>query len=315
MLIALLQARDEQLREVAAQVNAEALSHVLLLIEEPELYQHPPRARHFRRVLAKLATTPGMNCQFRVVTTTHSPSFISLEEIESIRIVRKQPTEGHVPPRRISSVTLAEVATEYARIVGNERFSEAWLLKNLHALDAALREAFFASAIVLTEGVSDIGILSAEAKRADVDLEARGIVMAALDGKGQIPLAVTILKMLGIRYYVVFDADGPGQLDENQRVLRTLGVAEADIPKMGSLQTRIHDDYAVLNPNIEEVVNAEFGTVVVKEAVGEAALVFGKKEKDVMKNPASAKFVMTTLHERGLVSDTLSQIVSRLSRL
>lgn len=315
MIIALLQARDEQLRETVAEATENALSHVLLLIEEPELYQHPPRARHFRRVLAKLATTPGKNCRFRVVSTTHSPSFVSLEDIESIRIVRKEMNEGRVPVRRISAVTLAEIADEFARVTGDARITESWLLKNLHALDDALREAFFSSAIVLTEGVSDIGILSAEAERSGVDLEASGIVMASIDGKGQIPLAVTILKMLGIKHYVVFDADGPAQLGENQRVLRSLGVPEADITRMGTPETSINAAYSILKPKIEAIVLADVGPAAYNKAVADAAALFGRNKDDVMKNPACAKSVMESLHEQGLKSENLSKILVRLAAL
>ena len=315
VIIALLQARDEQLRELSAESTGLPLSHVLLLIEEPELYQHPPRARHFRRILSKLATTPGKHCRFRVVSTTHSPNFVSLDDIESTRIVRKQVEPKSVPRRLISSITLKQIVEEYARVTKDEGVTQEWVLKNLHALDDALREAFFAKAIVLTEGVSDIGITLAEADRSGIDLEADGVVMASCDGKGQLPLAVTILRMLGIRHYVIFDADGPAQIAENQRVLRALGAADADIPLMGTPETSVNAGYAILKPKIELVVQADVGVVEYTKAVREAASVFRKSSADVMKNPAAAKSVMASLHNQGLFSATLRDIVSRLAAL
>jgi putative ATP-dependent endonuclease of OLD family len=313
MIIALLQARDEQLRDAEPQSGDEYVSHILLLVEEPELYQHPPRARHFRRVLKKLATQPGKNCRFRVVSTTHSADFISLDDLESIRIVRKHANPHGVPHRRVSSVTLTEVAEALSLLPGGDRPTAATLQKNLHALDAALREAFFASAIVLTEGVSDVGMLSAEAERAGVDLEARGIVMSSTYWKGQLPLALTILELLKIKNYAIFDGDTSGELAENKRVLEALGTASTHIPKVGTLPTFVGDRYSVLTPKIEHVVLEEFGAAPFANAVAEARAFFGKA--DPMKNPVAARSVIQALFALGLRSHTLTNIVERLSAL
>jgi predicted ATP-dependent endonuclease of OLD family len=248
-----------------------------------------------------------------VVSTTHSADFISLDDLESIRIVRKHANPNGVPHRRVSFVTLTKIAEAFAALPGGEKPTAATLQKNLHALDAALREAFFATAIVLTEGVSDVGMLTAEAERAGVDLEAGGIVMSSTFGKGQLPLALIILDLLEIKNYAVFDGDTSAELSQNKRVLKALGAAPADIPKVGTPPTFVGDRYTVLTPKIEHVVREEFGAAPFDNAVAEAQAFFGKA--DPMKNPVAARSVVEALFALGLQSRTLTNIVERISAL
>jgi putative ATP-dependent endonuclease of OLD family len=56
---------------------------LLLACEEPELYQHPPQARHLASVLENLS---AVNSQ--VIVSTHSPFFISGRGFEDVRLVR-----------------------------------------------------------------------------------------------------------------------------------------------------------------------------------------------------------------------------------
>ncbi len=315
MVMALLQAYDEHLRSKSAlEDDAKSVAHILLLIEEPELYQHPPRARHIRRVLNKLATEKRGNARFRIVSTTHSPDFVSMDDLETIRIVRKEGDGVGVPRRHIGSITINDVLQAFAERTG-ELLTEPELRRGLHVLGGALREALFASAVVLTEGVGDVGVLSAESQHRGVDLEAKGVVMAPLGGKGLLPLAIVILSLLGIRHYIVFDADDAARLPENQRLLRLLNAAPADVPVVGAPPTAVRDNYAVLHPEIEDVLKRDFGQRPYEDCIARAATLFGKRPKEVMKNPAAAAHVIDLLHERGLRSQTLEEIIDKLSRL
>ena len=57
---------------------------LILACEEPELYQHPPQARHLSAVLNKLSRG---NAQ--VIVSTHDPLFVSGKGFEDVRMVRK----------------------------------------------------------------------------------------------------------------------------------------------------------------------------------------------------------------------------------
>ena len=63
----------------------------MLTIEEPELYQHPSRQRHFAEVLIKAATSmePMFGGSTQVIYTTHSPLFVGLDRFNYIRVLGK----------------------------------------------------------------------------------------------------------------------------------------------------------------------------------------------------------------------------------
>jgi putative ATP-dependent endonuclease of OLD family len=60
--------------EVGGQETERPRVHVVLAIEEPELYQHPIQARRLARVLRQLGSPDGQaNARFQLVYSTHSP--------------------------------------------------------------------------------------------------------------------------------------------------------------------------------------------------------------------------------------------------
>lgn len=68
---------------------------IVLAIEEPELYQHPARARAIAKTLRDLCSPPGgKGLQFQVFITTHSPYFVDLENFQSLRRVEKMLCPG-----------------------------------------------------------------------------------------------------------------------------------------------------------------------------------------------------------------------------
>ena len=73
------------LQELAASEVSDAPT-LLLGVEEPELYQHPPQAHHLAEVFGKMAE--GNN---QVLITTHSPMFVSGDGFENTRLVRALP--------------------------------------------------------------------------------------------------------------------------------------------------------------------------------------------------------------------------------
>jgi energy-coupling factor transporter ATP-binding protein EcfA2 len=311
MIMALLQTYDEHLR-MAGEV-AGARVHVCLLIEEPELYQHPPRARHFRRLLKRLATQPMSKARFRVIVTTHSPHFVSLSDLEDVRLVRRIRSAGTVPTREITSISVDDICARYAQLSG-EPLPRADVERNLHVLEP-LKEAFFATSVVLTEGPSDVGVLAAACQHEGVDLEAKGMVFAAMGGKGVLRQAIVIVSLLGISAYVIFDGDTKARLAEDQRLLRLLGARAEDIPHVGTPPQQIRDTYAMLLQDMEHTLERDFGAGAYQQCVQEAASAFGMLPGRVMKNPVSAEYAVDLLYARGLTSETLHDIFNHLRRL
>lgn len=313
MIIAILQAENDY-RQSLREGAASATTHVLFMIEEPELYQHPPMARHFRRVLNDLASGRTGPSRLRVLLTTHSPDFISLDSIDTIRILRLERSRRGIPTRRVASLRLSEVVAKFASITG-KTITEQALRRRLHVADPIMREAFFATAVVLTEGAGDFGLISAECAAGGVDLEKKGIVVVPCDGKGKMALPICVLNLLGVRYYAIFDSDTAAQAEENRILLSALGADPKDIPATGTSATAVRDTYAVLNPKVEEVARNDFGKQIYADCAKQTAAEFGIEPKDIMKNAVTAKFAIDLIHAKGTKSQTLTDIVSKIGAL
>lgn len=227
-----------------------------LALEEPELYQHPPRARHFSTTLHALATQASVQVSY----ATHSPYFVGAADLSGIRLFRQIPIDetNHGPLQ--TQVVVGDLdkvkehvpeQTELARYVAR-------------TLDVRLGEALFARAALLVEGATDAAVLGQAAQLCGVDLAASGVVVAA-PGKSSIPIAAAVLDSLDIPYYVVFDADGDAEdkeacaecgrggherrnavAKENKKILACLGVQDADFPSTGA-----RDRFACFATNLE----------------------------------------------------------------
>jgi putative ATP-dependent endonuclease of the OLD family len=306
LIIAMLQAEDEYRRTTDATFGD---GHVVLMIEEPELYQHPTQCRHFRRVLTNLSSNSG---GIRVLVTTHSPDFISLDGIEAIRILRRVPVPSGVPARKISSLSLDEISRRYSEVIEKPVDAQK-LFRQLHVVDGIVREAFFANAVVLVEGSGDHGLLAAQCAVEGIDLEGKGLVVIACDGKTNMPLPICVLRLLGIKYYAVFDSDR--EAHQNRPLLKALGIADKRIPKDGAPQTVVEDTYAIFKPRVEDVVRAAVGAEAFDEATTRIAEEFGRTPEQTLKNPVTAERVLARLREGGRVCGTLHEIAIRIAAL
>ena len=75
--------------------SAYTIPGLILAIEEPELYQHPTKQRHFAKVLSQLSVgeLPGVARNTQVLFATHSSLFVSMDRFDEVRLARR-----HKPP-------------------------------------------------------------------------------------------------------------------------------------------------------------------------------------------------------------------------
>jgi len=171
------------------------LPALLVCIEEPEIYQHPVRARHFARVL--LAWSQKDNSQ--VLFATHSPYFVLPEQFDSLRRFHLKDGKTGVAVATVGDVaSLANVGE--ARV---ERVMEK-------EIPRTFSEGFFADAVVFTEGDTDRVVLETISERLEQAFDAHGIAVLSMDSKDNYLVPRSILEKLGIRVYVVADADALG---------------------------------------------------------------------------------------------------------
>jgi putative ATP-dependent endonuclease of the OLD family len=173
----------------------DAAPSLIVCIEEPEIYQHPVRARNFARVLSKLADRAST----QVFIATHSPYFVMPEQFTALRCFAL----GN-GATAISATTLDAVAAEAGA-------PEAQVTRAVEKeLPRTFSEGFFADAVVLVEGDTDRVVYEVIADRTGQALDSAGIALLAMGGKENMHIPFVILRELGIPAYVVADCDALG---------------------------------------------------------------------------------------------------------
>ena len=233
---------------------------LILACEEPELYQHPPQARHLAAVLNKLSRG---NAQ--VIVSTHAPLFVSGEGFEDVRMVRK---DAGSPCSSVSHMSFSEIAQSVAAATGEQPVKPKGALAKVHqALQPALNEMFFTRRLVLVEGLEDVAYLLAYLNLLEKSEEYRrmGCHIVAANGKSELLQPLVIAKHMKIPTYLVFDADADkpdkngsqAKHEKDNKALLTL----VDKPNEDPMPTQTiwGDGFTIWHADIGAVVEAEIG--------------------------------------------------------
>ncbi len=184
------EAAEEKLLEELTKLPA-----LVVCIEEPEIYQHPVRARHFARVLSQWAGRPNS----QVILATHSPYFLVPEQFGSLRRFRLNGGCSEVSSTTADAVAIA-AGVDLAKV-------ERVLAKEI---PRTFSEGFFADAVVFVEGDTDRVALEVLSERLGKSLDANGTAILAMGGKTSLKIPFSLLDLIGIPVYIVTDADAQG---------------------------------------------------------------------------------------------------------
>ncbi|MHA1246655.1 MAG: ATP-dependent nuclease [Candidatus Thorarchaeota archaeon] len=291
----------------------------ILAIEEPELYQHPTRQRHFFSVLTELAEgrIEGVAERTQVIISTHSPLFVDIRRCSSIRRLRKEPMGVEEPPCTVVKATrLEDVAhdLEVAQCKHTGAFSAQSLEPRLKTLMTPwMNEGFFAEAIVLVEGEEDRAAIIGVSEIRGVDIEAMGIAIIPCNGKNNLDRPALIFRHLCIPTYVIWDSDEgkKGAKPEiNHMLLRLMGEDQVE-----DWPHRVTDCYACFRHTLIQTMKSEIGDALFDETVETVREEFSMKKEHAMKHPAVVKEVLRRTHEKGHTCQTLEAIVDNIRRL
>ena len=315
--------RTERSREQAAdempEENAVDLSNLVLLVEEPELYQHPTRQRHMARVLAQLSegTTPGVAARTQVFYSTHSPHFVGMDRINSLRLLKKAAVPGDLPNEtKVIQVELAKVAEELWFAAGQTgaRFTAQTLLPRLTAImTPMLSEGFFADVAVLVEGEDDRAALLGAAMQMGIDLDSQGIAVIPCGGKPSIDRPTAIFRALGIPLYLVWDSD-MGKAEPNPETNRLLLSLLGEVPE--DWPSGVKGTYACFEVDLETALRQDLGNGAHDRLVAACQADFSiPKKKDAMKNPHVVAEVVRRAAAEGRSCETLEGILKAILAL
>lgn len=183
---------DEAAAQARLEESLSALPSIIVAIEEPEIYQHPVRARSFARTLLELSGQPNV----QVLLATHSPYFIQPEQFHALHRFTYDNGETDVAKATVASVAAASGLSE-----------DSVAKAIVSHVPTEFSEGFFADAVVLVEGQTDRIVLEAVATKLGRDLDRLGVTVLSVEGKGGLRVTRAILDALGIPTYVLADGD------------------------------------------------------------------------------------------------------------
>jgi putative ATP-dependent endonuclease of the OLD family len=186
-----------------SQSDDENVPTLIMGIEEPEIYQHPPQARYLAETLHELSQK---NTQ--LLLCTHSPLFIPGDNFDKIRIVREHGNPSYTNITRLLYDDLVKELKE----AGSEKESlkETGMVAKLYpSLNPIINEMFFCKVLILVEGPEDLAFITSALLLSDKMNEFRknGCHIVPVNSKSNLIKPIAMAKLLGIPTYVVFDAD------------------------------------------------------------------------------------------------------------
>lgn len=318
-ILAVAERTDEQEAQVGGAEEAvqrlSATPHLILGIEEPELYQHPNRQRHLARVLMQLSTggIRGVADRVQVLYSTHSPLLLDIERIDSIRRLRKTVVAEDLPKETtLFQATLDEIAgdLETATAAPEGSFRGETLAARLRAVMRPwVYEGFFADLAVLVEGEDDRAAVLGIARAQGHDLESAGISVIPCMGKSNVCTIAAIFKRFRIPVFLIWDSDydQADAIEENHRLLRLLGHPVEDWPEF------IDADCACFKTELEVTVRSELGVTLFEQLLVACRKEFSiAKKQHALKNCVVWRRLIELAHEKGAKSQSLEQIVQKV---
>lgn len=288
---------------------------LILGCEEPELYQHPPQARHLAGVFEKLSQD---NAQ--IIVTTHSPYFVSGKNFESVRMVRRNLADNCASIRQYS---YSKVAERFAEVVGEPPKEKSAALSKVHqALQPALNEMFFTQRLVLAEGLEDVAYIHSWLILTERWEEYRrsGCHVVAVDGKSEMIRPAIIAQGLGIPVFAVVDADGDKIIKPENRTrhhrdnVALIRLFNGDENDPFPVTTCWLSNFVMWPSNLADTVDREFiealgvqGAEQFEHMRNKASLECGNAG-DLNKNAVYIGNLLELLKEAGVTSRSLDQL-------
>jgi putative ATP-dependent endonuclease of the OLD family len=297
----------------AVSAPAVAARHTLLLIEEPELYQHPLAARRFAAVLRQLTAGEG-NTQ--VAYSTHSRDFISFDHFDAVRHFSKNRLpEQTVPATRVHSSTIAAVRSQLLDLWNLDPavVTEDTTRHRLRTvMTPEVSEGFFARRVVLVEGDQDRALIEGELMLRGVDLADRGVAILPVGGKSSMDRAAMVFRGFDIPTYLVWDGDAdhsrPEDAKQNRVLLTMCALPEVDFPA-----TNIGSDAAVFRERIEAEIRGALGTDEYAGLLADAAEEVGlARGRDLMKTRYGCTAFLTLVRDSDRDIAILRQLCDQL---
>lgn len=290
----------------------------VLVIEEPEIYQHPSRQRRMARAFSQMSGK-GAAAPVQILYTTHSPHFVGIDRIENIRLVQKRKAgDRGMYETTISSTSLSEVKTT----LGVDALADEPAIERLRtAMTPWLNEGFFAKLVVLVEGDNDYAAIVGAARSLGIEFEDMNVAVIPCGGKYNMDKPLAVFRSIRIPTYMVWDADRVGKegrdktatdlaKNTNRKYLQMLGQTPEDWP------SGVKPTHACFDDNLNSTVEKEIGSKLYGNLIEDAMTKFDiSPRRRAEKKSAVMVAVLSEAKKQNHMSKTLESLVSTIERL
>lgn len=294
-------------------ISDETAPTLIMGIEEPEIYQHPPQAKYLAETLNDLSEKDS-----QILICSHNPLFIPGDNFEAIRVVREKdkPSTSY-----ISQLSYADLSGKLESSGQKVLKEEGMLAKLYPSLNPIINEMFFCNNLILTEGIEDVAYISTYLMLTGriMDFRKYGCHIVPVGGKSSIIKPLAMAKLLNIPVFVVCDADtDKDQIEDVDKRNSEVGKHKKDNKSILNLL-----DYVGLNEwpsdsiikmnlymwktSLTKIIENEFGEDW-KTYMDSAYNYYGNPG-GLKKNPLTIARALTSAWENDLKSGSLAKLV------
>ena len=195
--------KPEDFEERLIRKDNQKLFPLFLILDEPEIHQHPYRQRslikkiddlinnrnqEFLLLLKELFDIDGLIGQ--IFIATHSPNILLNDYRQFIRIYRSVKNNSNL-----------EIVSGMNIGINNT------LCKHMLHNFIYLKEAMFSKGIIFVEGDTENGAIPVFAERMKLDLDEMGVGIIKLDGADSVKRCMELYKEFGIKSIAIIDKD------------------------------------------------------------------------------------------------------------
>lgn len=195
--------KPEDFEERLINRDGKKLFPLFLVLDEPEVHQHPYRQRslirkikaliennnqEFLNLLKDLFDIDGLTGQIFIVT--HSPNILLDNYRQFIRLYKSTGTDSQL--KIVSGMNVVIDDKLYKHMLHNFIY---------------LKEAMFSKCIIFVEGDTENGAIPVFAERMGLDMDERGIGVIKLDGADSVKRCMALYKSFGIKSIALIDKD------------------------------------------------------------------------------------------------------------
>ncbi|MFA5229117.1 MAG: AAA family ATPase [Candidatus Paceibacterota bacterium] len=178
------------------------IRNIIIGIEEPEIYLHPPVKRSTYRLLREISKD-----QDQVIYTTHDNFFVSVEHYDEIKLFRKEGKEK--PKTSVYEFSVSQLKDFYSKHFQLEIDEKSIKDRYCHILDENKNEGFFAKKIILIEGQTEKYALPNYFFAKGFDLDNNCISLISAGSVDCLSYLYVIFNEFHIPCYIIFDGDKP----------------------------------------------------------------------------------------------------------